>query len=195
MTQKAQVRLHPSAIFSHALARDCVTTRGSLARTTQSAGLPTSMRVGLAAEDLGELHHVARAEEVVDLGHLLGELARVALRQAPGDDELLAGADLLVLGELEDGVDRLLLRLADEAARVDDDDLGLVRLVDDAPAAAGRDAEHHLGVDPVLDAAEADEVDGSHRRRSACVSGTPWCLAEHQPTLVVACAWMKRSNM
>jgi hypothetical protein len=44
MTQNEHVRLHPSASFSHALARDCVTTRGSVALTTQSAGLPTSMR-------------------------------------------------------------------------------------------------------------------------------------------------------
>ena len=44
MTQKAHVRLQPSASLSHALARDCVTTRGSLARTTHCAGLPTSMR-------------------------------------------------------------------------------------------------------------------------------------------------------
>ena len=51
---------------------------------------------------------------------------RVALREAAGDDELLAGAVLLHLGELEDRLDRLLLRLADEAARVDDDDLGVV---------------------------------------------------------------------
>ncbi len=50
MTQKAQVRLHPSASLSHALARDWVTTRGSLARTTQSAGLPTSMRSASSEE-------------------------------------------------------------------------------------------------------------------------------------------------
>ena len=86
------------------------------------------MRSALPSQDLGELEHVARAEEVIDLGHLRAELGRVALREAARDDELLAGAELLQLGHLEDRVDRLLLGLADEAARVDDDDLGLVGL-------------------------------------------------------------------
>ena len=44
MVQKEHVRLQPSAIFRYALVRESVTTRGSLARITQSAGLPTSMR-------------------------------------------------------------------------------------------------------------------------------------------------------
>ena len=132
-------------------------------------GVADEHPVGVAREDALELEHVARAEEVVDLGHLRGELAGVPLREAAADDELLAGPDALVLGELEDRVDRLLLRLADEAAGVDDDDLGLVRLLDDAPAVAPRDAEHHLGVDAVLDAAQADEVDLAigHRRVGA----------------------------
>ena len=38
-------------------------------------------------EDRAELAHVARAEEVVDLGHLERELFGVALREAAGDDE------------------------------------------------------------------------------------------------------------
>ena len=105
---------------------------------------------------------------MIDLGHLARELVRVALREAPRDDEALAAAVGLVARHLEDGVDRLLLRLADEAAGVDDDDVGARRVVDVREAGALGDAEHHLGVDAVLGAAEADEVDRLvlHGRRS-----------------------------
>ena len=83
--------------------------------------------IRLAREHVTELQHVARAEEVVDLRHLRGELVRIALRETTRDDELLARAILLQLRELEDGVDRFFFRLADEAARVDDDDLRVFR--------------------------------------------------------------------
>src|SRR5690606_36687352 len=91
------------------------------------------------------------------------------------DHELLAGADLLELGHLEDGLDRLALRLADEAARVDHDDLGFVglrrelvaRAAPGAGAAVQRDADHDLGVDPVLRATEAHEMDLLRGHRGA----------------------------
>jgi len=60
-------------------------------------------------------------------------LAIPALAQAP------AAPALLQLGHLQDGVDRLLLRLADEAAGVDDDHLGLGRVRDVGEAGALRD--------------------------------------------------------
>ena len=69
-----------------------MSVRGSLARMTQSAGLPTSMRSALPSSTLASFEHVARAEEVVDLGHLARELVRVALREASRDDEPLARA-------------------------------------------------------------------------------------------------------
>jgi hypothetical protein len=98
---------------------------------------------------------------VIHLGHLAGELLGVALREAPRDHEALAGAGLLVVRHLEDRVDRLFLRFADEAARVHDDDLGVGRVVHVLEAGAARDAEHDLGVDPVLGAAEAYKMNGA----------------------------------
>ncbi len=44
MTQNEQVRLHPSAIFTYALPPGVERARGLAAPTSQSAGLPTSMR-------------------------------------------------------------------------------------------------------------------------------------------------------
>ena len=94
------------------------------------------------------------ADELVDLGHLGRQLLRVALRQAAGDDQPLARPRLLVAGHLQDRVDRLLLRLADEAAGVDDDDVGGLGRGDQAVARVGGVAEHDLGVDAVLRTAE-----------------------------------------
>ncbi len=77
-----------------------------------------------AVEDGFEL---AGADDGVDLGDVLADLVAVALDEAAGDDELLGAAavGLLVLDHLEDGVDGLLLGGVDEAAGVDDEDLGV----------------------------------------------------------------------
>jgi hypothetical protein len=95
---------------------------------------------------------------VIHFGHFGGELAGVALREAPRDDELLARPPLLVGRHLEDRLDRLLLGLADEPARIDDDDLGVFGPIDVRKPRLLRGPEHDLAVDPVFDAAEADEV-------------------------------------
>jgi len=60
---------------------------------------------------------------------------------------------------LQDGVDRLLIRLADEGAGIDEDDLRALRLLDEAVARVEQAAEHHLAVDPVLGAAERQQVE------------------------------------
>jgi hypothetical protein len=63
-----------------------------------------------------------------------------------------------VLGHLEDGVDRLLLRLVDERAGVDDEDVGGGGVAGQLVAGALRQPEHHLGVHEVLRAAEGDHA-------------------------------------
>ena len=94
--QKLHLREQPSAIFTYAL---WVAMRGQ-ARVAGAEDVVGGVadqhaldRVLLAGAQHGaELEHVARAEEVIDLGHLLGELLGVALREAAGDHELLAAA-------------------------------------------------------------------------------------------------------
>ena len=95
---------------------------------------------------------------MIDLGHLIGELPTVALREAAGDDELFALAVLLHRGEFEDGVDRFALGFADEPAGVHHDDFRIVGVVRNGQAGVRSDPEHHLRVDLVLRATEADEV-------------------------------------
>jgi len=113
----------------------------------------------LAAYRLDDLAHLVGADEGVDLGHFVGELLRITLGKATRDDEALAAAGLLELAHVEDGVDGLLLGLADESAGVDDDDLGLAGLSHDLQTGLVDHSEHDLGVDPVFGTAERYEMD------------------------------------
>ena len=107
--------------------------------------------------------HVAvgvEAEHGVGLGQLVGELLAVALGEAADRDDLLrAAAVALEVGGLEQGVDGVLLGLLDEAARVDDGDVGLGRVVDETPALREQPSGQLLGVDLVARAPEGDECD------------------------------------
>ncbi len=137
-------------------------------RLALAAGLALGRaRARRAAEQLRDRLEVRRAEDVIDLGDVLDEIAGVALREAAGDHEL-GGAGLLVLGHLEDGVDALFLGGIDERAGVDDDHVGTLGVVDQRVTRGLDLAEHQLGVDLVLGATEGHEVDalrsGNHER-------------------------------
>ena len=104
---------------------------------------------------------LAGADDGVDFGDVGDDFVAVALDEAAGDDELAgaaAGGDL-VLRHFEDGVDGLLLGGVDEAAGVDDDDVGVFGVGGERGAAVVEQAHHDLGVDEVFGAAEGDEAD------------------------------------
>ena len=67
-----------------------------------------------------------------------------------------------MLGHLEDGFDGLALGGLDEAASVDDQDIGVLGLGDDLPAAAGKRAKHHFAVHQILGTAETHYSDLRH---------------------------------
>ena len=92
-------------------------------------------------------------------GISLLQLVAIALGQAAGDDQPLAGAVLLVLRHLEDGVDRLLLGRVDERAGVDDEHVGVGGVLRQLVARLLREPEHHLGVDEILRTAEGNQTD------------------------------------
>ena len=69
---------------------------------------------------------------------------------------LLRQAALLM--RVEDGVDRLFLRRIDERAGVDDKHVGIFGVRRDLHAVLQDAAEHDLGIDEVLRAAEADHA-------------------------------------
>ena len=99
---------------------------------------------------------VLGAEHGVDLRHLRTKLLAVECGQAAGDDKLLASA--LLGGEFENRVDRLLLRGVDEAAGIDDDDVGGGRLRHFKVGAIAEHAGDAFAIRDVLRAAECDDV-------------------------------------
>ena len=111
-------------------------------------------------DDLADLRDLVDAHEGVDLGDEPGQIIAEALRKTARDDEGLASvAGFADFVGIEDSVDALLLRGVDERTGVDDDRVRLGGVVGDLDAALEERAEHDLGVDKVLGAAEGDQAD------------------------------------
>ena len=72
------------------------------------------------------------------------ELLAISLRQTARDHEPAARARLLVLGQLQNRVDRFLLRLVDERAGVDDEDICVRGVGRELVAGLLGQPEHHL---------------------------------------------------
>jgi hypothetical protein len=102
---------------------------------------------------------LCRAKEEIDLGERRPELFLVPLNEATNGDNGLACTVRLVTASLDDGVDRLLLRRVDEAARVDDDDVGFLERAGRLRAVRDQFGEVALAVDRVLVAAEGEKAD------------------------------------
>ena len=96
----------------------------------------------------------AGADDGIDFRHLLKDLIAKTLDKTAGDDQFFGGAEFLVLGHFQDGVDGFLLRGFDKAASVDDQDFGIVGARGQLIALAREKAHHHLAVDEVLGASE-----------------------------------------
>ena len=125
---------------------------------------PVAAAVGLIHE-LDNAVELGRAQNGVDLGNFLQDLAAIALGETAGHDEGARLPSLLQLGELEDGIDRFLARPVDEGAGVDDQALGALGLLGDLVAGAGEHPQHQLGVDLVLGTTEGREMDLHDKRR------------------------------
>ena len=95
----------------------------------------------------------------VDLGHVLADVAAIALDQAAGHDQPFGVADAFVLGHFEDGVDGFLLGRIDKTAGVDDQHIGLIGLRGELMPAGGELAHHDFAVDKILRATETDKTD------------------------------------
>ena len=111
---------------------------------------------------LRELGHqavqVRKAQEQVYLGDLLFELFLVALHQASDRHDGLDGAVGFQLGGGEHRIDGLALRGVDEAAGVDEDDVGARQVGRHDGAVAHELGDQSLGVDRRLVAAEGDDA-------------------------------------
>jgi hypothetical protein len=100
---------------------------------------------------------------LIDLRNRFLQIAAILLDHAAGDDEPLDAAPL-PLGNLENRVDRFLLRRVNESARVDDDDVGLGKIIrNDDVRLLAQLAEHDLAVHEIFRAAEGDHPDAAER--------------------------------
>jgi len=125
--------------------------------TRRSRGSPV-LSAGRLSHQLDDAREVRGAQDAVDLGHLLQNVAAVALSETAGDDEGAAGSPLLQLRELQDRLDRFLARAVDERAGVDDEALGVLGALREREPGLGQHAEHQLGVDLVLRTAEGRQM-------------------------------------
>ncbi len=108
--------------------------------------------------------HFAGPHDGIHFRNLFENLIAKSLDKASGDDELARRAKFLVLGHLQNRVDGLFLRRLDEAARIDDEDLGFIRSRRQFVAFARKNTHHHLAIHEVLRATQANESDLSHRQ-------------------------------
>ena len=94
----------------------------------------------------------------------------------PATIRRLRAAEFFVFGHFENGVHRFLLRRLDEAAGVDDQDVGIVGARREFVAVARENAHHHLAIHEVFGASQADESDFRHGRRVLFSAGeTNYC--------------------
>ena len=110
-----------------------------------------------AVGDAGDLFAAEDADEVVDAGTVFEQLLFLSLGQAAGDDHAARAALLLEGQHFVDRRKRLGPGPFDEAARVDDDEIGPVRVAHQVVAVDLQQAQHPLAIDGVFRAAETDE--------------------------------------
>ena len=99
-------------------------------------------------------------EKARGLDKLGGEVVAVARRHATGDEHLeLPASRVLAPHEVEDDLEALLHGTSQKRAGVDDDEIGIVGVVDDREAGGGKACLHLVGVDLVLGTAKRHEGD------------------------------------
>jgi hypothetical protein len=126
---------------------------------------------------------LAGADDGVHLGNLLANLLAEALDQASGDHQSLRAAEFLVLGHFQNGIHRFLLRRFDEAAGIDHQHVGLAGARRQLVAVTRQNAHHHLAVDEVFGASQAEEPDLGQCRQRRTPSKT--VILAH--TVLVSC--------
>ena len=114
-------------------------------------------RPGLHAQVPQHRRKVARAVPRVHLGDLRAQLVGIALRQAAEHDQLPRLAPLLRLHGRQDGVHRLLLGVADEAAGVQHQHVARLLAFDNGKSIRRQLGQQMLGIDGVLRTAEGDD--------------------------------------
>ena len=106
---------------------------------------------------LDDAFDFAGADHRIHFRHLLENLVAKAFYQAPCHDQFFRRAEFLVLGHFQNRVDRFFLRGFNEAARIHDQDFGILRARRQFVAIARQQAHHDLAIDEVFGASERDK--------------------------------------
>ncbi len=110
-------------------------------------------------QDLHQVGKIVHPDEIIDLRQLRRQGLAVALHQAAGDQQALGGIGLLVAGQLQDGVHRLLAGLLNKAAGVHQQQLRGLRGIHHLPAALRQAPQHDLRIHQVLGATQGHGVE------------------------------------
>jgi hypothetical protein len=130
--------------------------RSGLALRSSELSGPVGKRLTNHLADLGDL---IDAHECVDFGQEFRQFVAKALRHAAGNDQRLAPIlGLAQFGGLKDGIHAFLLRGVDERAGVDDERVGLSRVVCHLHAPFEQRAEHDLGVHQIFGATQGNQA-------------------------------------
>ena len=78
----------------------------------------------MLAQDFGDARHFAGADEQIDFRQFGGELVRIALGKASGDNEFFYLPRFFESADIEDGIDGFFFGGADKAAGIDQDNVG-----------------------------------------------------------------------
>ena len=162
IAQNVHSRSQPSEILRNAKCRGVIRSRavsgsGCVGRRLEDGPLlvePAEQPVG----DLGDFLAAEDADQVVDVR--AARSSSDSFCRSARQPETITPRSLplpLELEHLVDGGERLLPGRLDEAAGVDDGEVGARRVVDQLVAVELQHAQHPLAVDEVLGAAEADE--------------------------------------
>ena len=109
--------------------------------------------------DPPDLRELVQSDERIHFGNGALEFRLVPLDQAARHDDSLAPARLFPGTGAQDGIHRLFLGVANEAAGIDEDDIGLFRGWRQGDPLGPEHRHHVLGIHEVLGAPETDEAD------------------------------------
>lgn len=110
-----------------------------------------------AVEERGKLEC---AKPAVNIGDFVSQIVFVAVGEAAGDEDFFHATGFLFVHILQDGVDGLFFGGLNEAAGVDDDDIGIgVALMGGGDVVAVELTEEDFAVNEVFGAAEGDDAD------------------------------------
>ncbi len=109
------------------------------------------------------------ADKRIDLGQLLHQVVAITFDQTTGDDDACGIALGFPASCFEDRVNRFLFCGFDEATRIHDDRVGLVRVIRYLVAGLGELAHHYLAIHEVLWASKADKSYFLHKSRKPLI--------------------------